>query len=122
MNNFSKLSALLLVCTVSSAAFAEGVSITLKNSSKWEIHELYLSGTKEKEWGPEQLGKNQVIETGSTFTLTNIDAGKYDLKLVDEDGDECIIEDIKMASDKEAEITDKDLLECQSETEESSEE
>ena len=122
MNTFSKITTILLVSACSASAFAEGVSITLKNSSKWDIHELYLSGTKDKEWGPEQLGKNQVIETGSTFTLTNIDAGKYDLKLVDEDGDECVIEDIKMASDKEAEITDKDLLECQSETEESTEE
>ena len=121
MNIFGKLTfgcALLL----SSNALAEGVSITFKNSSKWEIHGLFLSTTKEKEWGPEQLGKDQVIGTGETFSLTDIEPGKYDMKLVDEDEDECVITGIKLASDQAVEITDKDLIACQSETEEASEE
>jgi hypothetical protein len=120
-NNLGKIAfGCALLCSAN--ALAEGVSITFKNSSKWEIHHLFLSTTKEKEWGPEQLGKDQVIGTGDTFTLTDIDPGKYDMKLVDEDEDECILTGVKLASDQAVEITDKDLIACQSETEEASEE
>jgi hypothetical protein len=42
---------------------------------------------------------------------------KYDFKLIDEDGDECIVASLKVAQDSTLKITDENLLDCQSDTE-----
>ena len=97
----------------STAAFAEGVAVKLKNTSKFEIHGVYLAPSKEESWGPDQLGEKVVIKSGATFTLTGIEPNKYDIKLIDEDGDECIVSGVKLGADQEVDISDKNLLNCQ---------
>lgn len=101
-------------------AFAEGVSIKLKNDSKWEIHHLFLSPVSENDWGPDQLGEGDedTLDPKGTMELTDIPKGKYDVKLVDEDGDECVVESVDFDADKEVTVNDKDLLDCQADTEE----
>lgn len=110
--------ALLGLLAFAAPAFADSNSkITLKNKSNWAIHELYFSATDEDEWGPDQLGK-QTIENGESFTLTGIPCDTYDVRLVDEDGDECVVESVAVCADRESwKITDRDLLKCQAETE-----
>jgi hypothetical protein len=89
-------------------------SIKVHNKSKWEIHHMYLSPTSEKdEWGPDQLGE-AVIKTGGTFTLTDIVCNKYDIKIVDEDGDECVVSAVALCDDAATwTITDERLLKCE---------
>lgn len=108
----------LLVCALPAflCSNAYALSLTLENESKWEIHELYFSDIDEEEWGPDQLG-DEVIETGDSFTLTKIDKGNYDVKIVDEDGDSCIVNDVDFTSSEHFTITDKILLSCQVATE-----
>lgn len=97
----------------SSSAFA--LSLTLINESKWEIHELYFSDVDEDEWGPDQLGK-EVIGTGESFTLTKIGRGKYDMRIVDEDGDDCTVSDVDFTASESTTITDELLLGCEAAT------
>jgi hypothetical protein len=88
-------------------------TIKVVNQSKWEIHHLYLSASDEENWGPDQLG-DETIGTGESFTLTHIDCGDYDIKLVDEDGDECVVEEVNLCGDSTVwKITDKILLKCE---------
>jgi len=106
---------LTVVSAVGFAAPAEAQkgNVTIKNSSDWEIHEFYLSSSEEEEWGPDQLGE-QVIGTGESFTLRAIPCDTYDVMLVDEDGDECIVEEVGLCGGKENwTITNKILLGCQ---------
>ena len=112
----SLIAATFAFCAVASAN-AE-VQIKFTNTSKWDIHHIYLSPVGENEWGPDQLGdkESDVIKKGSSFTLTNISENKYDLKIVDQDGDECVLGSIKLAASQAVEIDDKDLLECQAAT------
>ena len=112
------LKRLLLICALLSFSYtnAYALSLTLENTSKWEIHELYFSDTDEEEWGPDQLG-DEVIETGDSFTLTKIGKGNYDVKIVDEDGDSCVVSDVDFTSSEHFTITDKILLGCQVATE-----
>jgi hypothetical protein len=122
-----KISSKIVLCAIvllasSSAAFAEGVAVKFKNTSKFEIHGVYLAPSKEDSWGPDQLGEKVVIKSGSTFTLTGIEPNKYDIKLVDEDGDECIVEGVKLGADQEVDISDKNLLNCQNSSAEEGEE
>ena len=87
-------------------------SATLINQSRWDIYALFISPTHEAQWGPDQLGK-YVLESGTSYTLTSIACGNYDVKMVDEDGDECVLEEIYLCGAEQAVITDKDLLACQ---------
>jgi hypothetical protein len=94
-------------------AFADKATVKVINQSKWEIHHLYLSPTSDEAWGPDQL-EDEILAKGDTLTLTGIPCDEYDIKVVDEDGDECIIEAVDLCRDASYwKITDKDLLECE---------
>ncbi|HEX9985888.1 MAG TPA: hypothetical protein VGF69_21690 [Thermoanaerobaculia bacterium] len=87
-------------------------TVKVINQSKWEIHHLYLSSSEEEEWGPDQLGED-VLAKGDSFTLTRIPCDTYDIKVVDEDGDECTIEEVELCGENKFwKITDKALLNC----------
>ena len=100
---------------------ASDVKVKLVNKSKFAIHQMYVSSTKENQWGPDQLG-DKTIDNGESFELTGIPVGKYDFKLVDEDGDECVVSAVKVAADEEVRIDDSMLVGCQVATDESKEE
>jgi hypothetical protein len=105
--------AAIVVCALTAPAFAEKATVKVINQSKWEIHHLFLSSSSEEEWGPDQL-EDQILVKGDTITLTNIPCDEYDIKVIDEDGDECIIEAVDLCRDNSYwKITDKDLLECE---------
>lgn len=101
------------------AAAAPGDSdVTIKNDSSWVLTELYLSSVDDEEWGPDQLG-TQVVGSEEEFTLTDVPCDIYDIRLVDEDDDVCILNDVKLcANAAEWHIRDSDLLSCQAETDE----
>ncbi|MGN6182174.1 MAG: hypothetical protein ACTHQM_00795 [Thermoanaerobaculia bacterium] len=105
--------ATVLLCALSAPAFAGGATVKVINQSKWEIHHIYLSSTGDDDWGPDQL-EDQILEKGQSLTLHSIPCDDYDIKVVDEDGDECVIEEVNMCGDDSYwKITDKDLLECE---------
>ena len=105
--------ALLLLCAFTAPAFAKKATVKVINQSKWEIHHLYLSSSTEEEWGPDQL-EDEILTKGDSITITQIPCDEYDIKVVDEDGDECIIEAVDLCRDNSYwKITDKDLLECE---------
>ena len=98
-------------------AQAEKNSVTVKNKSDWEIHQFFLSPVDTDKWGPDQLGE-EVISTGDTFTLNGIPCDSYDVMLVDEDGDECVVPEVDICGDNQGWIINNDdLLDCQAEDE-----
>jgi hypothetical protein len=87
--------------------------VTITNLSDWQLDHLYLSPAEETEWGPDQLAE-EVIAKGDKFILTDIPCNTWDIKVVDEDGDECVIEAVDLCNETaEWKITSKDLLACQ---------
>lgn len=109
---------------VFAAALASGVVVAgsydsvvaIRNTSSWDIHQLYLSSTESDDWGPDQLGEH-VIGNGETFKLSGIPCDDYDVKLIDEDGDECVVTEVTLCADADAwVINDDDLLDCQAAT------
>ncbi|MBI2397748.1 MAG: hypothetical protein HYV17_08115 [Xanthomonadales bacterium] len=92
--------------------------VKIVNKSLWDIHHLYLSSVDDEEWGPDQLG-DEVIGSGESFQLRGIPCDDYDVKIVDEDGDSCVVGGVSMCADNDAwVITDEDLLTCQAATDE----
>jgi hypothetical protein len=97
-------------------AEAKGNKVVIKNKTDWEIHHLFLSPTDDEKWGPDQLG-DAVIAPGRTFELHSIPCDNYDVKLIDEDGDECVVAEVSICSGQEGwVITNDDLLECEEES------
>jgi len=107
--------ALLFACVFAAEANAAGTKsdVTIHNDSEWSIHHFFLSSSTEGEWGPDQLG-DEVIKNGGSFTLTGIPCDEYDVRLVDEDGDECVVEAVDVCGEDDSWlITDEDLLDCE---------
>lgn len=106
-----------LLFTVPAAAVDTDATVVISNKSSWQLHEIYLSSVDDESWGPDQLGEN-IIDTGESFTLRRIPCDAYDVRLVDEDQDVCVVRAIPLCVDKgDWVITDEALLDCQSETE-----
>lgn len=104
---------LVLIWTGSASAGKYDSVVTIQNDSSWDIHEMYLSSTEDEKWGADQLGE-QVIGGDESFKLHGIPCDDYDVKLVDEDGDECVVEGVSLCADSDAwVIDDEDLLTCQ---------
>src|SRR5262245_30252697 len=64
-------------------------TVSIRNTSSFAIHRLHMSAVNDPNWGPDQLGAD-VLASGETFTLTGVPCDSYDVRLVDQDGDECI--------------------------------
>lgn len=95
------------------AAKRSDSDVEFVNRSDWDIYELYLSPVDEDEWGADQL-EDGILESGGTFLLHGIPCDDYDVLLIDEDGDECVLEEVDLCGDSEQwVITSKDLLACQ---------
>ncbi len=106
--------AAVILLAVSLPAFAQRkATVKIINQSKWEIHHIFLSASDDDSWGPDQL-EDEILAKGDSLTLTNIFCDLYDIKVVDEDGDECVIEEVDLCGDESYwKITDKALLECE---------
>lgn len=99
--------------TAAPAGDAQMSDLKVTNRSGWAIHELYMAPSKSDDWGPDQLA-NATIEVGSTFTLNGIPCGTYDIRVVDEDGDECVIEGETFCGTAATwDLTKDELLGCQ---------
>lgn len=110
------LIAILASLLASSNAFAAKASIEVDNRSDWHIHQLYLSPSSSSDWGTDQL-RDDVIMSGDSYTLTGIACDTYDVRIVDEDQDECVMTGISMCKDRQRLNIDNDtLLTCQGAT------
>ena len=107
----------LLKCEFHQTATTSGqtsrYSLTIQNTSTYDIHQLYVSSSENRRWGPDQLGRNILRANRGTFTLTDLIAGQYDVKFVDEDGDACVVQNIKLTQDASWKVTTDWLLKCE---------
>ena len=62
--------------------------------------------------GPDQLGEH-ILPSGGQHTLVGTPCGRYDVRLVDEDGDVCVLENEFLCGDEQAVIGHADLLACE---------
>jgi hypothetical protein len=98
-----------LVCAVvlagaGSAVKAQGKQdFTLVNKTGLEIHELYVSPANDDQWGEDVLGRD-ILKSGESVEITFARKEKscvWDLKIVDEDKDDVIWEDINLCKAEE---------------------
>lgn len=88
--------------------------VNIRNDSDWAIHELYISSTDDDEWGVDQLHRDVIDSNGGRFQLQGIPCNTYDVQIVDEDGDACVVNKVRLCADRDVwRITNDDLLTCQ---------
>ncbi len=87
-------------------------SLTIQNSSSFAFIEINLSPVNADSWGRDLLGAD-ILEPGDVLELSGIECDDYDIRVVDEDADECIVPEVDLciASERWV-VTDSDLLDC----------
>ena len=109
-----------LVASVSLLALAmpaRAAELILINNSQYIVKELYVSPSKSKKWGPELLG-DKAVGNSQQFTITNIPVGVYDLKLVDNDDDSCVVSDVSFSERATWTLTDAVIENCEGDDDE----
>jgi len=96
------------------AAAAPGTaSVEIVNRTRWAIYELYLSPSASDEWGDDQLA-GETIEPGDHFILSEIPCELWDVLLIDEEGDSCVVLEVDLCRDDYKWVIENDaLLACQ---------
>jgi|GEM_PF-1311796 len=95
------------------AGSANAQTVRIDNYSDWAIEYLYLSFTGTWDWGPDLLGSD-VMHTDEYIDI-DADCAYYDMRLIDEDGDECVVGNIYLCNET-VNITNDDLLSCVTQT------
>ncbi len=87
-------------------------SLRIENNTGYDIQILRVSSVSDPNWGRDILGAS-VLAYGSSFTVTNIPAGYYDIKFVDEDRDVCVLRNVAIFSNQNWDLTEGWLLRCE---------
>lgn len=103
---------LAVACLCMSATALDAQTLTIRNRSLWDIYHIYISDADRSNWGADKLGTYDVLESGESIRFSFYGSGYYDLKVIDEDGDECILWDVYIRGDKVWTITDESHLDC----------
>ena len=73
-------------------------SLTINNDSSYSLIGIYLSPTTSVSWGNDLLG-SEILIPGEVFEVSGIDCDTYDIRVVDEDNDECILDAVDLCLD-----------------------
>jgi len=87
-------------------------TFTVFNYSHYRITHMYVSPSGYSYWGSDRLGRD-VLFPNYRVDLSVV-RGWYDVKLVDQDGDSCVVPDVDFRSSENWTITDGVLLACES--------
>ncbi len=106
---------LCVLCFLAAAAlFASRATVNVVNDSDWDIYHFLLTPADEDDWGEDQLGDEIIEANGGRFQLHDVPCDTYDVMLVDEDGDECVVPEVDICKNSQKwVITNEELLDCQ---------
>lgn len=113
MNKTAVVLCLMLAVLLSRAALGQGTNLTIYNETDWAIKRIYLSTTDDENWGYDRLGR-YILRHAYHVTVSGLICDRYDAKLVDEDGDICILRNIRVCGrNAEWHFTNALLLICE---------
>ena len=88
-----------LACGDDNPASSGTITLTIVNDlGLYTIHYVYVSSSGSNSWGSDRLGAVNVLDPGESVTL-ELPTGTYDIKIVDEDGDEYFRWNLELKSD-----------------------
>lgn len=88
-------------------------SLTIENDSSYTFVEINLSPVNTVAWGADLLGAD-VLAPGEILEASGIECGTYDIRIIDEDADECILDTVDLCLENAVwRIDDLELAACQ---------
>lgn len=87
------------------------VTIKIENETSLEINKVYLAPAIDGDWGEDRLG-DSILEPGNHLTLTDIAPGRWKLRLINADEDECVLKDQKIVLSTSFDIRDDEFFYC----------
>lgn len=87
-------------------------TLTVDNNSGIAIYHVQMSSTGDGSWERDLLGSG-ILYDGNSFTVTNIMPGFYDIRVVDQDGDACVVNGVGVFSNMEWNLTPFRLVGCE---------
>lgn len=85
-------------------------SVKFRNQSGYAITQVYISPASSEYWGSDRL--SNILYDGWSVDFT-IWPGLYDFKLVDQDGDACVLRKVQVSESEDVTITRAELLACE---------
>jgi len=108
------VAAILLICVAGSASGAERMRFW--NLTGVTLKELYLAPAGTTQWSANQCknDKDGTVDHDERLTITGIAPGKYDVKLADQKGRVCTVQNVEVVSGRPYafSLSDKDLTNC----------
>ena len=86
-------------------------TFTVINRSRYRIDHLYVSPTGYRYWGSDRLG-TYVLYPNYRYDVS-VYPGWYDVELVDQDGDACVLDNIDFRYGENWTVTDDLLVVCE---------
>jgi hypothetical protein len=101
----------LLASSVAASAQDYVRTFTLYNRSSLTIRRLFVSPSSFENWGYDRLGSS-VLNPNYKVTV-ELEPGRYDIKLVDQDGDSCVINNVDFRHSDYLVLNNVNLLACE---------
>jgi hypothetical protein len=109
-----RLASLALLSSLVACASEEDPSstLTIDNDSSYTLIEINLSPTTTISWGPDLLGA-EVLAPGEVFEVSGIACDVYDIRVLDDTNDECILDTVDLCLENAVwRIDDAELVSC----------
>lgn len=74
-------------------AGADAGKLSINNGTGAAVHQIFVSPIDLDQYGPDLL-KGHVVRAGETYPLGGLQNGLYDMKIVDEKGQACVLSDV----------------------------
>ena len=87
-------------------------TLTIENDSSFTFVEINLAPIDSPTFGADLLGTD-VLDPGDVLEISGIDCDIYDIRITDEDGDQCILDTVDLCLDNAVwRIDDAELAIC----------
>lgn len=83
--------------------------LTIENDSSFAFVEINLSPVDAETWGADILASD-ILYPGESFEISGIECDYYDIRVVDEDFDECIVQEVDLCLTDEEWVIDDVML------------
>lgn len=105
-----------VMLAVGSAGYAAEQRLRFWNLTANTITELYLAAPGSAKWGPNQClnDPDKSVDSDERLTITGVEPGRYDVRLVDKKGRQCIVPNVELAAGRPYafSISEKDFANC----------
>ena len=110
-------SLLIVIALLSASAAADAQDrrgIRFWNLTANTVKQFYLSPAGKDEWGPDQCKNDRdgEVDHDERLRIIGIEPGRYDVKLADVRGRQCVVRNVEIKAGAVFTIEEKQLTEC----------